>query len=201
MSKGGAEFFRWLLIPLADVAAIDHDVVLVGRSINADRPKGKCLEAQTRFPRSFPAIASLAHKLSAIQITKISTLIVWKQIKPKKCRPARWVKARRLPFISAPNDSMLVLAGEFLNRCKICAAARATDVVIVGNRTGQDRAKPYNSDCSQIGREHAYNPRIDGTTAPNASSGQFPGLTTPRLQFHFQGRSRNCCRSRRKRLS
>src|SRR5271165_7136744 len=33
------------------------------------------------------------------------------------------------------------LAGEFLNRCKICAAARATDVVIVGNRTGQDRAK------------------------------------------------------------
>jgi hypothetical protein len=102
---------------------------------------------------------TVPHKSSAIQIAKISTLIVWKQIKPKKCRPARWVKARRLPFISAPNDSMLVLAGEFLNRCKICAAARATDVVIVGNRTGQDRAKPYNNDCRQIGREHAYNPQ------------------------------------------
>jgi hypothetical protein len=78
--KGGAELFRWLLIPLADVAAIDHDVVLVGRSINADRPKGKCLEAQTRFPRSFPATASLAHKSSAIQIAKISALMEWKQI-------------------------------------------------------------------------------------------------------------------------
>jgi hypothetical protein len=30
-------------------------------SINADRPKGKCLEAQIPFPRLFPATASLAH--------------------------------------------------------------------------------------------------------------------------------------------
>src|SRR5262249_4064235 len=39
--KGGSEPFGWLLIPLADVATIDDDVTLIGRSIDTDRPKGK----------------------------------------------------------------------------------------------------------------------------------------------------------------
>jgi hypothetical protein len=68
--KGGAELFGWLFIPFADLAAIDHDVVLIGRSINADRPKGKCLESQTRFARSLSAMVPLAHKSSAIKQRK-----------------------------------------------------------------------------------------------------------------------------------
>jgi hypothetical protein len=66
VSKGGSELFGWFLIPLPDVTAIDHDVILVGRSINADRPKGECLKTQTCFPRSLLFTAVLAHKSSAI---------------------------------------------------------------------------------------------------------------------------------------
>jgi hypothetical protein len=36
VSKGGAELFGRLLLALADVAPIDHDIMLVSRPIDAD---------------------------------------------------------------------------------------------------------------------------------------------------------------------
>jgi hypothetical protein len=44
VSKGGAELFGFFLFALADVAPVDHDIMLVSRPIDADRTKGKCFE-------------------------------------------------------------------------------------------------------------------------------------------------------------
>src|SRR5262249_13066342 len=63
--KGRSELFGWLLIPLADVATIDDDVTLIGRSIDTDLPKGKLIETQNTFGL-FPLslTAPPAHKFS-----------------------------------------------------------------------------------------------------------------------------------------
>lgn len=37
----GPEGFRWSLLPLPDVPAIDHDIVFVGRAVDLDRPEGE----------------------------------------------------------------------------------------------------------------------------------------------------------------
>ena len=45
VSEGVAKLFGWLLVALADLAAIDHDVVLVRDAVNTDRTKGKRFDA------------------------------------------------------------------------------------------------------------------------------------------------------------
>ena len=63
--KGSPKPFGRLLIPFADVAPIDDNVAIIGRSIDTDRPKGKSLENQNPFARSpLPLTARLAHKSS-----------------------------------------------------------------------------------------------------------------------------------------
>jgi hypothetical protein len=44
MSKGGPELLGRFLFALADMAPVDHDIMLVSRPINADRTKGKCFK-------------------------------------------------------------------------------------------------------------------------------------------------------------
>ena len=46
VSKRVAELFRWLLIALANVPPVDHDIMLVGRTTDANRTKGKSFEVQ-----------------------------------------------------------------------------------------------------------------------------------------------------------
>ena len=43
MAKGFTEFFGWSLFALANLAAIDHHVVLVGGPVDTDRTEGEVL--------------------------------------------------------------------------------------------------------------------------------------------------------------
>jgi len=45
MTEGIAEGFRWLLLPSAGRATIDHDVVVVDHAVNADRAEGELIYA------------------------------------------------------------------------------------------------------------------------------------------------------------
>src|SRR5207245_1265090 len=47
VSEGFTELFGWFFLPLADLAAIDHHVVLVRGPVDTDRTEGKLLEAHT----------------------------------------------------------------------------------------------------------------------------------------------------------
>jgi hypothetical protein len=53
VSKGGAQLFGGLLIPLADVAAIDNDVLLIGRSIGSTQRKIPGLQTRNGNRPSF----------------------------------------------------------------------------------------------------------------------------------------------------
>jgi hypothetical protein len=61
--KAARNFFGRFLFALADVAPVDHDIMLISRPIDADRTKGKCFEVHVdlSIPESLSAGPSFAH--------------------------------------------------------------------------------------------------------------------------------------------
>ena len=53
VSKGVAELFGRFFLALTNSSAIDHDVMFVGNTINADRTEGEILEAHTYLRRHY----------------------------------------------------------------------------------------------------------------------------------------------------
>ena len=45
MPELAVELFGWFSLPLTDLAAVNHHIVLVGDAINPDVTKGKLVEA------------------------------------------------------------------------------------------------------------------------------------------------------------